>query len=421
MNSRERLICTLEHRQPDRVPVDIGATAVTGISHYALHRLRGALGLPEKPVRIQDPFQLLGMVEEDVRKALKIDVVGLYGPYNFFGFRNDRWKKWVSRQGIEVEVGGDFNTTVDAAGNTYMHPRGDLSARPSAVLPANGFYFDNIVRAEPVDEDHLSGREDFREQFARYSDEELEFFRTNAEDLYNNTEYGLILNFAGAAIGDAAFLPGPSLRKTPGIRRLDEWYMAHLLHPEYVKEVYDFQIEVALENLELLRQAVGDRPQAIFMSGTDFGTQRSEFISKDMFREFYKPYFRKVNDWVHQNTAWKTFYHSCGSIANLLDDFVDMGADILNPVQCSAEGMDAGRLKERYGKNLVFWGGGADTQKTLPFGTPREVYDEVKERLALFGKDGGFVFNTVHNIQANTPVENMRAMFDAIRDHAGDP
>ncbi len=419
MNSRERLTCSLEHRTPDRIPADLGATAVTGISHYALHNLRSALGLKEKPVKILDPFQLLGEAEDDVLKALKIDAVGLYGPYNFFGFKNEHWKKWISPQGIEVEVGENFNTTTDDAGNIYIYPQGDLTVRPSAVLPKGGFYFDSIVRSEQIDEENLSGRKDFGEQFTLYTDDVLEFFRVNAENLYRNTEYGIILNFAGAAIGDAAFLPGASVKRTPGIRKLDEWYMAHLLYPEYIKEVYEFQIETAIENLKLLKQAVGERPQAVFMSGTDFGTQRSEFMSVDMFREFYKPYYKKVNDWVHQNTGWKTFYHSCGSIINLLDDFVDMGADIINPVQCSAAGMEASVLKERYGKDLVFWGGGVDTQKTLPFGTPEQVYAEVKERLEIFGQDGGFVFNTIHNIQANTPVDNLLAMFKAVEDHSG--
>jgi len=415
MTSRKRLSCALEHQHSDRVPVDLGATAVTGISHFALHRLRLALGLSKRPVRIQDPFQILGQMEEDTLQALQVDIAGIYGPTNFFGFQNKDWKKWTSPQGIEVEVGADFQTSEDGMGNTYIYPQGDRSAKPSAVLPRDGFYFDNIVRQEAVDEDHLDGRSDFKDQFTVYSDVELEFYQTESDHLYQNTDYGLILNFGGAAIGDAAFLSGPSMKKTPGIRRLEEWYMAHLLYPEYIKEVYDYQIEIALQNLELLRQAVGNQPQAIFMSGTDFGTQRSEFISPDMFREFYKPYYRKVNDWVHQNTQWKTFYHSCGSIPKLLDDFVDMGVDILNPVQCSAAGMDAASLKEKYGDRLVFWGGGVDTQKTLPFGTPEEVYAEVQERIGIFGKSGGFVFNPIHNIQANTPVENILAMFEAIR------
>lgn len=158
---------------------------------------------------------------------------------------------------------------------------------------------------------------------------------------------------------------------------------------------------------------MGKRIDTIFISGTDFGTQRGEFISPDMFREFYKPYFKKVNDWIHRNTEWKVFYHTCSSVVRLLDDLVDAGVDVLNPVQCSASGMEPEFLKKKYGDKLVFWGG-VDTQKVLPFGTPEEVKNQVRERLSIFSENGGFIFNTIHNIQAQTPVENMLAMFEAV-------
>jgi hypothetical protein len=416
MNSRERVIETLNHRQPDRVPVDLGATPVTGIAAEALYKLRAALQLENKPVKVHEPFQILGMVEEDVRSALKTDVVGIWAPKTFFGYKNENWKKWITPQGIEVMVGGGFTVTIDESGNTLIYPEGDTSAAPSAKLPNGGYYFDSLVRQEEIDEDNMNGREDFKEQFKVFSEEDLKHFEKSAEFFYKNTEYGIIANFAGAGIGDLAHIPGPGLKKTPGIRQADEWYMAHLLYPDYIKEVYNLQIEVALKNLSLLKEAVGDKIQAIFMSGTDFGTQRCEFMSPDMFREFYKPYFRKVNDWVHQNTNWKTFYHSCGSIVNLLDDIVESGVDILNPVQCSATGMEPKFLKEKYGDKLVFWGGGIDTQKTLPFGTVDEIKAEVTERLEILSENGGYVFNAIHNIQGQTPAGNLKALFDAVKE-----
>ncbi len=192
--------------------------------------------------------------------------------------------------------------------------------------------------------------------------------------------------------------------------------MAHILHPEYIKEIFELQCEIALKNLELSYQAVGDRIDVVIISGTDFGAQDGPFISPDMFREFYKPFYKKINDWIHKNTPWKTFYHSCGSIFALLDDFVEMGVDILNPVQTSAKDMNPRILKEKYGDKLVFWGGGVDTQKTLPFGSPEEVRNEVTERCRIFGKGGGFVFATIHNIQSNVPIENLIAMFQAVQE-----
>jgi len=158
----------------------------------------------------------------------------------------------------------------------------------------------------------------------------------------------------------------------------------------------------------------------IMVSGADFGTQNGPFISPDMYREFYKPFHKKINDWIHTHTPWKTFYHSCGSIVAFLDDFVEAGVDILNPVQTSAKDMDPKMLKEKYGDKLVFWGGGVDTQKTLPFGSPEEVRKEVAERCRTFGKGGGYVFNTVHNIQSKVPIDNLLAMFQAVREFSPD-
>ena len=150
-------------------------------------------------------------------------------------------------------------------------------------------------------------------------------------------------------------------------------------------------------------------------------TQRGPFISPDTYRELFKPFHKAVNEWVHQHTTWKTFIHSCGSVAALVEDFIEAGFDILNPVQCSAADMGAASLKERFGDHLCFWGGGIDTQRTLPFGTPDDVRAEVRERLAAFGPGGGYVFNAVHNIQARTPVANLLALFDTLREGGGYP
>jgi uroporphyrinogen-III decarboxylase len=155
---------------------------------------------------------------------------------------------------------------------------------------------------------------------------------------------------------------------------------------------------------------------AVFVTGADFGTQTGPFISPETYRDLYQPFHRAVNEWVHARTGWKTFIHTCGSVVRLLPDFIDAGFDILNPVQCSAAGMDPRGLKERFGDRVVFWGGGVDTQRTLPFGTPDDVRREVRERIAIFSPGGGFVFNTIHNVQAKVPVENLRALYQMVRE-----
>jgi uroporphyrinogen-III decarboxylase len=157
----------------------------------------------------------------------------------------------------------------------------------------------------------------------------------------------------------------------------------------------------------------------IFICGADFGTQNSTFCSEDTFRELYMPYYKKINDWIHKNTAWKTFKHSCGAIEPFMKLFIEAGFDIINPVQCSAKGMDPKILKDRYGDKLVFWGGGVDTQWVLPFGTMEEIRQQVLERCKIFSHNGGFVFNAIHNIQANTPVENIAAMIKAVKEFNG--
>lgn len=405
----------MHHLDPGPVVVDLGGTSITGISASALARLRKSLGLPEKPVRVHEPFQLLGFVEEDVLRALGCDVVGVWPLGTMFGYANDRWKPWQLFDGTPVMVGGGFTISEDAGGNVYLHPNHDLQAPPTGILPKGGYFFDNVIRKVPFDEDHLDGRADFAEQYATYTDEECRYFEEQSRCLYANTDYGLIGQLACASLGDIAHVPGPNVSNPRGIREPIEWYVAHKTHPEYIWDIFSYQTELALKNAAMLWQAVGSRVEAVVVSGTDFGTQRAELISPSMFRRLYKPFYQRINDWIHQHTTWKTFFHSCGSIVNLLDDFVDCGVDILNPVQCSAAGMDPAFLKAKYGDKLVFWGGGVNTQQTLPFGTPDAVREEVLDRLRTFAPGGGYVFNTIHNIQQPTPVENILAMYDAIR------
>jgi len=416
MNSRERVKAALNHTEPDRTPVDFGGTPCSGISAGALARLRKAYGLPEIPVKVHEPFQMLGFVDDDVIEKTGSDVIGLWPQRTFMGYTNDSWKDWQLFDGTKVLVGQGFEVDKTEEGGYILYPQGDRSAPPSAKMPKDGYYFDIIFRQEPVDENDMDGRRDFKDQFAVMQDEELKMYEEKAKNLFDNTDLAIIGGQIFLSIGDASVVPGPGMKRTPGIRKLDDWYMAHLLYPNYIKEVYSYQMEVGLKNLALYKEAVGDRIESVIVSGTDFGTQRGEFMSNDMFREFYKPYFKEVNDWIHTNTNWKTFYHCCGSFVNLLDDFVEMGADIINPVQCSAKGMDPVMLKEKYGNKLIFWGGAVDVQHTFPFGTPEEVYEQTQERMKIFSKGGGFICACIHNIQANVPTENVVAFFDAIRD-----
>ena len=180
----------------------------------------------------------------------------------------------------------------------------------------------------------------------------------------------------------------------------------------YIYKVFEGQTEINLANLEKIHEAAGERVAVVYWTGADFGAQNGPFISPKTYRDLFFPFHKRVNDWIHRHTTWKTFIHTCGSVRALMEDFIAAGFDILNPVQCSAADMDPGELKRKFGERITFWGGGVDTQRTLPFGSPDEVRGEVRERLKLLGPGGGFVFNAVHNVQALVPVANVLAMYE---------
>ena len=416
MNSRQRVEAALNHRQPDRVPLDLGASPVTGMHVSSVCQLRRALGLgqPETPIKVTEPYQMLGEIAPDLADALGVDVVGLAGTRTMFGFENADWKPWTLSDGTAVLVPGAFNTKPEPNGDILMYPEGDHSAPPSGRMPKGGYYFDTIVRQEPIDDEHLDV-EDNLEEFGPISDAALQHFASEAERLWRDTDRAILANFGGTAFGDIALVPAPFLKRPRGIRDVEEWYVSTLTRFEYVYEVFRRQCKIALANLAKIYDAVGDRVAVVFITGTDFGTQNGPFISPKAYRKLYQPFHLQVNDWVHQHTPWKTFIHSCGSVIALLPDIAEAGFDVLNPVQCSAAGMDPQTLKDRFGQQFTFWGGGVDTQKTLPFGTPDQVREEVRQRIEIFGRGGGFVFNPVHNVQARTPTENLMALYEAVR------
>ena len=416
MTSRERVQAALNHTQPDRTPVDLGSTAVTGAHVSIVSALRRALGLsrPEERVKVVEPYQMLGVIEDDLRQALGVDCVGLGLSKTLFGFENRDWKPWVTFDGTPVLVAGGFNTTPEADGDILMYPEGDASAPASGRMPKGGFYFDTIVRQQPIDDATLSV-EDNLEEFQPITDDELERLARLAKHLYDNTPYAIVGSFGDTSFGDIALVPGPFLKHPRGIRDVAEWYMSAVTRPAHVREIFDRQCAIGIENLKLIHQAVGERVAVMFSSGADFGMQTGPIISPDAYDDLYAPFHKRVNDWVHEHTGWKTFCHSCGAVEVLITRFIEAGFDILNPVQCSAAGMDPATLKRNYGDRISFWGGAVDTQKTLPFGTAAEVRAEVAERARIFGAGGGYVANPIHNIQAGCPLENVLEMFRVLQ------
>ncbi|UCD52512.1 MAG: hypothetical protein JSW27_07720 [Phycisphaerales bacterium] len=415
LTGRQRVLAALNHDPADRVPLDLGGTPCSGAHVSVIAHLRQALGLdkPGTAVKVTEPYQMLGEVGPDLREALGIDVADLPKPSNMFGFANTDWKPWRTFDGTDVLVPAKFNTDPEPNGDILMYPEGDKSVPPSAKMPKGGYYFDSIIRQKPIDDARLDPA-DNTEEFTLISEDDLRFYERHAAELHDNTDLAIAAGFPGTAFGDIALVPAPWLKDPKGIRDIEEWYISTLTRQDYIKEVFARQAEIAAENLQRIYQAVGDRVHVVFMDGTDLASQNSLFCSPDTYRELYLPYARQLNDWIHTHTAWKTLKHCCGGCEPLIDGFIDAGYDVLNPVQTSALGMDPEQLVEKYGDRIVFWGGGVDTQQTLPFGTPDEVSRQVTERLDIFSRKGGFVFNTIHNIQCNTPTENLLAMFRAL-------
>ena len=416
MTSRERLAATLNHQEPDRLCVDFGAGFQTGMGAGAVHRLRQALlGQPEHRIKVVESYQMLGEIDEALRQVLGLDVVGVHGPGTMFGFKNEEWKPFAMFDGTPVLVPGRFNVTPATDGGWWMHPEGDVSEPPCAWMPKDTFFFDSVNRQQPLDESQLDPADNC-EEMGVVGDDEVAHFARLARHYHETTSYGIYMTLPGTAFGDIALVPAPWMKHPKGIRGVEEWYMATVTRRDYVMKVFEVQCAAALQSIEKLAAAVGDRAQVVFVSGTDFGTQTGQFCSVKTYRELYQPFHKAVNDHIHKLTRWKTFIHSCGAVAPFIPEFIAAGFDVLNPVQCSARGMDARTLKREFGQQIVFWGGGVDTQKTLPFGTPEEVYREVRERIDIFAPGGGYVFNSIHNVQSNVPTENLLALFRAVKD-----
>ncbi len=411
MTSRERISLVLNHKEPDKIPVDLGANRSTGIMASAYDKLKRHLGVNAGVNHIYDMKQMVAIVEEPILKRFGIDVVPLfrarYLPYPINPYA-DKWKNWQLFDGTEVEIPANYIPKEGGKGNLILvNENGDIVGD----MPKGGYYFDYprpgtnpLEQGEEIKiliEEYTPSR--------GFSDGELRCLEEKVDELFKNTDYAILGDSGFLGLGDGSFRVMSELYSIG----YSDWMIMLLTEQEYVREIFDKTVDSWVKNLRLYKEAIGDKICAIAFAD-DLGTQEGEFINPDLFKELIAPYYKKVWDWIHKNTKWKVFLHSCGSIYSLMPILIDCGLDILNPVQCSAKNMDPVRLKNKFGDRIVFWGGGCDTQKTLPFGKPEEVRKEVKERIRIFAPGGGFIFNQVHNIQKGTSPENIMSMFDAV-------
>jgi hypothetical protein len=402
VTSRERVRTALDFREPDRVPIDLGSNLQSGIMAHALDRLRRHLGLPRRPVKVHEVFQMLGEVEQDVVERLGADVLPVEPLVQFFGLRRECWKPWKLWDSTEVLVPGQFDVEIDSEGGWLLHTGGDPSAPVEGRMPKGGYYFDMPGLTASVPDWQPPALSAARAEH-RLGAEELEHMQARAEHLRATTDKALML---GA--WDTTGLPW--------VGSIPDFLMLMATDKAYVRDLFEVRTEVALDNLALLHAHLGDSIDIIGMEGNDYAGQGCELIAPELFQELCVPFWKTQNAWVHTNTTWKTWFHSCGAVARLLPMLVDAGVDIINPVQTSAASMDPRALKERFGGRIAFWGGGVDTQRTLPFGSPAQVAAEVRERIRILAPGGGFVFNPIHNIQQGTPPENITAAYDTTRE-----
>ncbi len=387
---------------PDRVPIDLGAMRASGIAASLYARLKQRRGI-ETPTKVFDAMQILAEVESEVLDVLKVDVVPL-------DVGLAAWQLAEATEGVPKRLFDGTEVFFPPGTRIAEEPTGDwvlcdAAARPYARMPRDGYYFDFI---RPTMAGHIEPKK-FQPPDT-VSDEELGAVADLARHLDENTDKAVL------GWGAALSLVGLSALLADNITQgsLDAWLMMLMTEKGAAHEMMGRYVDSVIKRLTLYHEAIGERVVAWGIASDDAGTQRSELLSPDLFAEMVKPHYKRLCDWVHANTTWKTFLHSCGSIHGYIEHWIDAGVDILNPVQISAARMEPKRLMDEFGGRIVFWGGGCDTQHVLPLGTPEEVREHVRDNLNTFGAgDGGYVFTQVHNIQPNVPPENVEAMLAA--------
>lgn len=379
MTPRQRLQKALNHEQPDRIPVDMGGSIVSSITKNAYTDLRSRLGLKATKPEIIDVVQQLPRVEEDLRKELKIDTT----PLSAGG--SSSWQ-------LKIEQEGDYLFFYDEWGSRLRMP-----AR-------GGRYFD--WWEYPLKESTMEALRKFKwpdpDDPARCAG-----LRDKARELYENTEYAIV----GSALSGGGIFEQPErIRGTP------EFLMDLVSSEKFADALMEGFTDFYMTEYSHFLDEVGDYIQVI-VYWNDISGQNTPLISPELYRRLIKPKEKRLFSLIKSKTQARIFYHCCGAAYEFIPDFIEIGVDILNPVQVSAGGMDTQKLKKEFGKDIVFWGGGCDTQRVLPFGTVQEVQDEVKRRIDDLASGGGFVFNTVHNIQDGVPPENIMAMFETVWDY----
>ncbi|MCL4418046.1 MAG: hypothetical protein M1371_10650 [Actinobacteria bacterium] len=392
MTSKERVLKAIKHEEVDRLPIDLDGSRCTSIASIAYRNLRKFLRLPEVDIKIYDLMQNIAIVDDDVLDKFEVDTRQVRNLRPALNLSIKQWKKININDGM-FTVPFDFNPKIDEEGNMILDVDGAIAVRPKTAL-----YFDykefsikKIESKKDVDEINLHLLDTEEIKWLEY-----ESFRIRQK--YPDK----------AILGDFTF--GDIIEQGTFLFGWDKFMILLGSEPKLAHYMLDRILEANLENLCRYIKSVGNNIDILVFS-EDMGTQQSLQYSPRIYREFLKPRQKIMFDFVKHNSDYSVFLHSCGSIIEIIPDLIEIGVEILNPVQTTAYGMDAQKLKNEFGEYLTFWGGGVDTQHVLPLSDPEDVRKDVRERIKIFSKDSGYVFNTIHNIQADIKPQNIASAF----------
>lgn len=409
MNSRERIMASINHKQPDKVPLDLGGTTSSGISAIGYNRLKEEMGMEGGHTRVYDVVQQLALPEDEMLEALGVDVIDIGRAFNT---SDSDWHDVTLPDGSAAQYPAWFRPEKQPDGSQVFYSK---DGEPLAKMPEGATFFDQTcfpyLDGYPDDYKELDAAMDrvlwqamAGSPWDHGSDPDFyQKLRQNALHLRETTDKALVM-----PCGCNLFEWGMYLR------RMDQFMMDLIDEPEEVERLLDELMERHLATLEKVCEAVGDVVD-ILRFGDDLGMDSGPLMSPNTYRELFKPRQTILCDYVHKHSSMKTHLHTCGSVRCFIPDFIEAGYDMINPVQTSANGMVPAELKRDFGKDITFWGGGCNTRWVLNRSTPQEVYDYTCRMIETFLPDGGFVFNQEHNILSDVPGENMMAMYRAVK------
>lgn len=402
MTSRERVRKLFSRQPTDGLVIDFGGMSSDGISAIAYAKLVRALGLPERPVRVYDIFQQIAAPDPDVIEAMGGDFVQAFRMRLRFGISCRQWKPDTLADGTPCLVPYELEPVVEKDGSRNIYVGGVKFAR----MPKGGFYYDQL--AHPLAD--CSDPEDLEDYHPyRMTDDEIGYIADEVDELYAHTDKAIVFGFGGSVFeqGQRDF-------------NFENFYCNIVSEKELMHAYFRKTVDAYLYNLQQLLPRIGGKIDVVQFFD-DLGTQSSLQISPELYREMIKPYQKELYACIHRTCPHvKVLLHSCGAIFEAIPDLIDAGVDCLNPVQISANGMDPRRLKETYGGDLIFWGGGADLQNFVQKTDDiRAIRDHVEKLIEIFSPGGGFVFSQIHNFQYDVPMEKILAIYEVAKAHKG--